>query len=263
MDDRVCHVLRAGTQIEDRKNLRSWVDGQPEPQNLFGAAQSGAQFVQLQVREVQMEEEALVQRVCVLACARYPGGDGGLTVAENPFGDRRVQPFGQRREHYGNLLRGGFQTVHRGVASGSEGGVASLTAKGLDALGLAMLAIPDQRVDVSIGDPAIRALPIGTGVALGLHSLRCSAATFHLTPGAYRSRSSTQRGSGSETAGGAIVWRAGRCRRRWSLLRLTPPREQEGAIREPVKTPKQRQREQEADHEQEHEHMNDITILAV
>jgi hypothetical protein len=33
--------------------------------------------------------------------------------------------------------------------------VASLTAKGLDALGLAMLAIPNQRVDVSIGDAEV------------------------------------------------------------------------------------------------------------
>jgi hypothetical protein len=86
MDDRVCHVLRAGTQIEDRKNLRSWVDGQPEPQNLFGSAQSGAQFVQLQVREVQMAEEALVQGVCVLASTEQPGRDGGLSKAEDPLG---------------------------------------------------------------------------------------------------------------------------------------------------------------------------------
>ena len=72
------------------------IDGQPEPQNLFGAAQSGAQFVQLQAREVQMEEEALVQGVRMLASARYPGGDGGLTVAENPFGGGSIQPLCQR-----------------------------------------------------------------------------------------------------------------------------------------------------------------------
>ena len=52
------------------------------------------------------------------------------------------------------------------MASGSERDVASLTAKGLDALGLAMLAIPDKGVDVSIRDPVVRALLIRTGVAL-------------------------------------------------------------------------------------------------
>jgi hypothetical protein len=58
-----------------------------------------------------------------------------------------------------------------------------LTAKGLDALGMAMLAIPNQRVDVSIGDPEVRALLIGTGEAFGGYPLGGSPAAFHLTPG--------------------------------------------------------------------------------
>lgn len=70
MDDRMSHVLRAGTQREDGKNLRAGIYGQPEPQNLFGATEPRMQFVQLQVRQVQMAEEALVQGVRVLACAR-------------------------------------------------------------------------------------------------------------------------------------------------------------------------------------------------
>ena len=41
-----------------RKNLGKGIDGQPE--NLLGAAQPGAQFIQLQVREVEIGEEALV-----------------------------------------------------------------------------------------------------------------------------------------------------------------------------------------------------------
>ena len=48
------HVLRAGTQIEDGKKLCARVDGQPQPEHLFGAAQPGAQFVQLEVRELEM-----------------------------------------------------------------------------------------------------------------------------------------------------------------------------------------------------------------
>jgi hypothetical protein len=46
--------------------------------------------------------------------------------------------------------------------------VASLTVKGLDALGLAMLAIPDKCVDVSVGDPEVHALLIGTCESLGV-----------------------------------------------------------------------------------------------
>ena len=44
-----------------------------------------------------------------------------------------------------------------------------MTTKGLDSLETAMLAISDQGVDVSVCDPRVRALLIGTGVALGIH----------------------------------------------------------------------------------------------
>ena len=40
----------------------------------------------------------------VPACPCEPRGDGGLTVAEDPFGSGSIQPFGQRRQDYGNLV---------------------------------------------------------------------------------------------------------------------------------------------------------------
>jgi hypothetical protein len=95
------------------------------------------------------------------------------------------------------------------MAPGREGGAASLTAKGLDALGLAMHAIPNQRVDLIIGDAEVGTLRVGTGEALGVHALGGSSPAFHLAPGTYRRRPSTRRGSGGETTGGAIVWAAG------------------------------------------------------
>ena len=64
--------------------------------HLFGTTQAGAQFVQLQVREVEMEEEPLVHSVCVLAISGQPGGDGRLSKAEDPLCSRGIQPFGQR-----------------------------------------------------------------------------------------------------------------------------------------------------------------------
>ncbi len=59
--------------MEHGKELGAGIDGQPEPQDLRMGAQPCAQFVQLQVREVQMEEEALVQDVRVLACTGEKG----------------------------------------------------------------------------------------------------------------------------------------------------------------------------------------------
>jgi len=54
------HVLCSGAELKHRKNLRQGINGQPEPEHLLIAAQPGAQFIQLEVRELEMAEEALV-----------------------------------------------------------------------------------------------------------------------------------------------------------------------------------------------------------
>jgi hypothetical protein len=141
MDDPMCHVLGAGTELKGRKNLGAGIDGQTE--HSFGTAEGGAQFIQLEVREVEMEEESLVQDLRVLTSTSQPSGDRGLTVAEDPLCCGMGQPFSQCREHQGDLVRRGFQTVQRSVTSSAERGVASLTTKRLDALYTAMLAISD------------------------------------------------------------------------------------------------------------------------
>ncbi len=110
-----------------------------------------------------------MEDLSVPACASEPGGDGGLLITEDPFGSGSVQSFGEGSQHHGDLLGRGFQTIQGGVASGSECGVAGRASKGLDPLGLAMLAIADQGVDMSICDPGIRALLVGTGEALGVY----------------------------------------------------------------------------------------------
>ena len=129
-----------------------------------------------------MAKEALVQGLCMLASTSQPGGDGGLSIAEDPLGCRRVQSFGQRRKDHSDLVRGSFQTIQRRVAPGSERAVARLAAKGLDPLGPTMPAVPDKRMEVSVSDPAVRALRVRTGEAVGVHALGCSSAAFHLTP---------------------------------------------------------------------------------
>jgi hypothetical protein len=148
------HVLRAGT------------DGQPE--HVFGTAEAGAQFVQL---EVQLEGEPLVQSVRVYTCTSEPGGDGGLSVAEHTPGSGRIQPFGQRREQHCNVMGRGFQTVQGRVEPGAERSVAGMASKRLDALGRAMLAIADKGMDVGLGDAEIRALLVGTGETFRVYPL--------------------------------------------------------------------------------------------
>ncbi len=183
VDEPMGHVLRARTEHKHRKNLGKGIDGQPEPENLVGAAEPRAQFIQLQMREPEGAERALVQRVSVLASAGQPGGDGRLTVAEDAFIRGSVQPFGECSEHHGDLLGGGFQMVLLSIVSSAERGAASLTTERLDPLGLAMFAIANQRMHVSIGDAEVLALLIGTGIAFSVDPLGRSPAAFPLTPG--------------------------------------------------------------------------------
>src|ERR1700686_5124389 len=93
--------------------------------HLGGPAEPCTNFIQLQVRNVQVAEAALMEDLSMLACPSEPGGDGGPTVAEDPLGRRGVQPFCQRRQYHGDLGRGSFQTVQRSVASSTERRAAS------------------------------------------------------------------------------------------------------------------------------------------
>lgn len=187
----------------------SGIDRQPQPEHLCSAAQPRAEFVQLQVGDLQVAEAALMEDLSVLACTGEPGGDGCLTVAEDPLGGGSVQSFGQRGKHHSDVMGRGFQRVQGGVTSGSERRVTGLTAKRLDALSLAMLAITHQRVDGSVSDAKIRALRVGAGVARGVYAFGCSSAVFQLRPGTHRRWPATRRRSGAETTDGAIVWAAG------------------------------------------------------
>ena len=67
-----------------------------------------------------------------------------------------------------------------------ERGVAILAAKGLDRLSTPMLAIPDERMEGSIGVPEVSALPVGTGKAFRVYAFGGTSAAFHLSPGTHR-----------------------------------------------------------------------------
>jgi len=188
VDEQMRRRLSAGTQMQHRQKLGARIDGQPQPEHLSGTAEPGAQFVQLEVRDMQVAEGVLMEELSVLACASEPPCDGRLPITEDAFSRGRVQPFSQGGEHHDDLVRGSFQTVQRSVASSTERGAALLAAKGLDLLSLTMLAIPNQRVDPRIGDAEVHALLIGTGKILGIDAFGRSPTTFDLAPGAHRSR---------------------------------------------------------------------------
>ena len=80
VNDTMRRVLRARTELKHRKNLGEGINGQPEPQDLLGVAQPGAELVQLEVRQLEVAEAVLVQCLCMLPCPREPGRDGVLTV---------------------------------------------------------------------------------------------------------------------------------------------------------------------------------------
>ncbi len=181
----MCHVLRAGAELKHGKNLCAGVDDEPEPEHLLRTPQPRAEFVQLEVWEPKMAEAAVVEGLSVLANTGQPGGDGRLPVAEDPLGGGRVQPFGQRSEHPCDLMGRGFQMVERGMASGTERGVAGRASKGLDPLGLAMLPISDESMNVSVCNPEVLTLVVGTSKALGIYAFGSTSPAFHLTPGAY------------------------------------------------------------------------------
>ena len=206
IDDAMCHVLGAGTELNHRKNLRARINRQPQPEDLCSAAELCWQFVQLEVWEVEMAEGSFVQRLSVLACPSKSPHNRGLSKTEDPFGGGRIEPFGQRREHHGDLVRWGFPKIQGSVALGSERGMAVLTTKHLDMLGTAMLAISHQCMHVRVGDAEVQVLLIETGEALCVHALGCSAPAFHLTPGAYSCRgwSRTWRRRAGETAERAV-----------------------------------------------------------
>ena len=129
-----------------------------------------------------------MKEISVPARASEPPRDGGLTVAEDPWSLGSIQPFGQCREYHGDFVSGGFQTIQRRVASSTERRAAGGASKRLDALSQAMLAITNERMHVSIGDPAVSVLRVGTSETFGVYAFGGSSATFHFRPGAYRSR---------------------------------------------------------------------------
>jgi hypothetical protein len=142
--------------MQHHHDLGELLEGQPEPHRVGPSAEPTPQFVQLDVREVQPLSDALVQRRAVRARVHHPSRDRGMAMAEHAHGRGHAQPFGQRRQYFGNAVGGGFEPIERGHPEGTRGACAIVpqgrAAQGLSALVSPMSAITEAGMDARIGD---------------------------------------------------------------------------------------------------------------
>ena len=89
-------------------------------------------------------EPVVVQRGAVLAGPGEPGGDRAFAVPKHAHGCGDTEPFGQGTQDFCDPAGCRFEAVERRIAPGGEGGLAGLTAKGLDPLDVPMRAIADE-----------------------------------------------------------------------------------------------------------------------
>jgi hypothetical protein len=83
VDEQLRHLVRSRTQLEHRNALGEWIDGHPEPQNLRVAAQACSQFIQLQMRDLEMAERALMQDLGIRSCLQQPVRDRRMPDPQN------------------------------------------------------------------------------------------------------------------------------------------------------------------------------------
>jgi hypothetical protein len=60
MDDRMRRMLRPRPKVQNRDQFRQWVNGHPEPEDVGSTPKAGAQFVELEMRKMEVAEPALV-----------------------------------------------------------------------------------------------------------------------------------------------------------------------------------------------------------
>ncbi len=176
MDDYMCCMLCAGTQLENGKN-RAWRGRWPARARLVRSSSSW-----------RLEK----QRPCKI-CACSPARDrkareSGSPRAEDPLSGRRVQPTGSRSQHHCYLVRGVFKR-DKGVPcrAGNVVWQAGPRNVWMREAGPCVPS-PKRRVDMSICDPGGRALSVRTGETFCVYPLRGSPTAFDLTPGAYSRR---------------------------------------------------------------------------
>ena len=136
-------VLRAGTKGQDWDEFGERVEGHPEPEHLRSTPQARAQFGELEVRQREGPQPAVVQGRTVLAGACQPGAAWALAGPKHPHRRSDREPFGERTQDFGDARGWRLEAIERGVATGGEGCRTGLTPEHLNAFVLAVRAIAD------------------------------------------------------------------------------------------------------------------------
>src|SRR5262249_55983620 len=94
MDQQVGHFVRTWSKLDLRNTLGEGIQSDPQPQHLRVAAQAGAYFVHLHVRDLHLAEGALLQGLRVRSSPQEPPRDGRMPKSKHPFASRHIQSLG-------------------------------------------------------------------------------------------------------------------------------------------------------------------------
>jgi len=183
MDNRIGHVLGAWSELNDGNEFSFGITGRPYPDFLLSLPDIGPQFIELDVDEIKVGEEALVQFAALLTAPTQPSTEGRFTDIDSFFDGRSVYPKSEQVENktHGSGMR--FQTKKYCVSADGEFLMAGLAEQILDIFVFAMRTIPNQGVDGVICYQIVGTSWIGTEVALGPDRFLLSAFAFDSVPG--------------------------------------------------------------------------------
>ncbi len=94
--------------------------------------------VQVEMREGEVLQGAVMQARALLPSACQPGGDRFRVRPTHASSRCHIQAFAQRSEHFPDTGGGSFEAIERGIATGAESRAAGLTVQGLNAVACAM-----------------------------------------------------------------------------------------------------------------------------
>jgi hypothetical protein len=83
---RMGEILRTCPELQYWYDFGEWIDRDPEPEHMSPATQPCAQFVELDMREVQVAEDTVVQARAMFTGTGQPGRYGRRAMAKNPRG---------------------------------------------------------------------------------------------------------------------------------------------------------------------------------
>jgi hypothetical protein len=180
MDQSVGEVLGAWAELEGGDELGLGIEGDPDPEIVGLIAESGVEFIELEMANVQVAEEVRMNLVGVRAGAGEPEAQGGVGMAKETLdiGYGEAQIDGQ--EDAPDVPGGSVEAVESGAPAAGEAGPASLAFEVLDTISN---TIPDEGMESGVGVAPIVAEEVGAGTASGADAHVFASSAFALGPG--------------------------------------------------------------------------------